>query len=157
MSTASSAIIAGVIAALTVGAGGLISYRREAFERERIRRLDEERLDRERSAFNAQLIASRFAQPVQQSPPIAPMTNPQIIPMYVNNNGVAQMDVNWNNNPVPVQHQMVQQPLYCDSPVHQNTNYINPNMEFTFGDNDAIMRQISSRPPMASPIFGIHY
>lgn len=155
MTTTASAIIAGVIAAVTVGAGALMTYNRERFEQERIRSEDERRNDRERMYRNYMLAQNQcpFYPPVPSQ--LYPQ-QPQVIPMYVNNNGVAQMDVNWVDALVPRVPPQQNVPLYCDSPVYQNTSYINPRMEFTFGDNDSIIKAIASKPPMASPIFGIH-
>lgn len=165
MTSASVPIVASVIAAITVSASALMAYSREKFNQERILKADDLQLEKERMMLNncggQNQLLSLFGSNNQMGQPMyQPQQQPMIIPMTMNQNGVAQMDVNWvdsYNIPPPIQQRQPvyqQRQMYCDNPIYRNTTTVNPNMEFTFGDNDEMIRNIASRPPTASPIFG---
>ena len=127
--TGTAAIIAAIVATATIGTAAFVSYQREKFERERIQRADDERYERERR-FGGYL------------PPVQQQMYLPMIPMQQR-----QLDVRWTG--------YNDQPQLCyDTPAFQNCTYIDPNTEFTFENNDSMLRAIASRPPIPSPIYG---
>lgn len=177
MNTATITTVATLlVTAAAVVSAAVMAYKREQFEQERIRKADDERMMRNRKWLDHVDLAG--AQPL---PALVPVNNGMSVPVRRTMDG--RIDVNWVDDypgMTPCHdyyrrsydsgygygYRQPQRPLYdygygygpgggYNSQQHQQ--YINPNMEFTFGNDDELIKRIASRPPSASPIFGINY
>lgn len=171
--TAITAIAAALIAATTIAVTAAMAWKREMFEQERVRRADQERMERNKQWIDKMdEISYEKRVPCM---PFMPMNGYGMMnPCMPYNCGGRQIDVNWSDDgPSPLARRFMnnfsgnngQSPGLMNYSYGYGYGYNNTNnstdyyrtsndTEFTFDNNDSVIRMIASRPPVASPLFG---
>lgn len=147
-------LIGALIASITVTSAAVMTYKREKFEQDRILKLDEERAER-----NRLLIASMDTPRLGLTTP----PDPRYIQMAYNPStnsysatGIEQrpqqqIPVNWSETPSAPRLALPNSYGYGYGSANTNTG----GNQLTWNNNDSIISAIASRPPTASPIFGV--
>ena len=169
--TTMTAIAAAIIATATIAVTAAMTWKREMFEQERIKRADQERMERNKQWIDKMdEISYEKRVPCM---PFMPMNCYGMMNHCMPYNGGRQIDVNWSDDgPSPLAQRFMNNfqngnnrlssmsHPYSYGYGYNNTNnstdyYRTSNdMEFTFDNNDSVIRMIASRPPVASPLFG---
>lgn len=173
--TAITGVITAVLAVASIASAVAIAWKREMFEQERVRRADMERMERNRKWIDQMDEVHCHGNIVPCMPFMSGGYNGMQNMMMGFMGRGRQIDVNWSDDGFsPMMSRLMNnynnrvdnysRPMSTygygygygyNSPNNQTNNYQTyNNTEFTFDNNDSVIRMIASRPPTASPLFG---